>query len=1507
MDILLFFLFRVLAMLQSRLTRAAGHWLHHIASMLQPRKTRLLSRTSTSAAELYYLHHTRSCAATTTGNKGGHLGQSCALEVSGADFTDSLEIAQDVALTWLTPLELAACFHLASACTHQTVHTDRCEPNHCWVRPSTRPSAQEMSAVAIALTILLLAIMDWHVPRVTKWQPITCRVLTAMCMYALRADTACTVTALLLPTFGKRSQAQASTARKRSTTASHATEQTEAAAMSPTTHQGDDQGNPETEHNTGSTQEQTSTPSINSLEDLISIIGQHSGEGEAYRTLHLDAEKLRNAKQHELRTLCKPWGVTLHAKNAQGLYSQRGDEELKLDIRNQMIQRARELQRQRSTATHRPATELANAEFDVEGAVAEVMHDLDAISNETHIMARVVDHACGSQDCISQRIVAMCREAKWQTLADLSSDQPLDACGYIAADAVCRLRDIALAEGSNWHRERLPDYSQLECIHRGNRVLNKIDDDRILDTDQVNRLVRHYTFLDQSPQAAEEWWGGAIAIDHFITGLTNSVREICASSSQEQHRWRAWVVNTQTSGQLGSHWFTVAVGIQEQLTQSIGEQQESTASSQCLGTAAQMLQSTVGNQASVSSSQNLVAVLAANSHGTSDQTREAPDDPANFANLFDSPDPVLSAALCWAHANAMRPAVADWLEACSQWDAAVASKDYQRQKRRRQLCKDHNIPCTKIVKSNGTLDAAMEYVRGQLSNRIQQVRATMQSFQLLLQSKGPVAPRRDPEQKRAASAADAAVQRHRKEAKVSDCKLESYFKLRVAGDGPPDVEALHIPDVATDVISTYLRLHTKRDTYAEDKDFHIVTNALSELRGYVNERRLHKIITDPPKTPKTIRQRFKEGWHGTVSFSLSPSSADAGGAQQSASTRQHISPSHTWRTYYVKLLVLAQARRWLSATERLDPIEDAPPTPKTNFQLADAIKHPKTRDYAPFGHDFEDSGAYSLLVHAEIHNCKDHNYGSFSMPRQELPYTYRQLQELILERRRLQQLSPAAEDSSRQLVQTVEDLVAKLCAFASDGIVLRHIIAFALPPKKRAAAAEVTPKVASSTTYISPEHAKDISDATTEHTKDTSDEAKRPNDRCKTAGDATERVSQQRLKLKQSDDSHKTSSHDVTLSQRTAKAMADSFFKFVEQEHLQTHLNLMSAGQILVLCLFHSRLSWQKGKPLELHDRDQYWIPKLTYTPASQVKAPSPPHFVQRILSSATEHVPPEMQPPRTCCLCGKGFIDTPALWKHCDEEHHSWAEAVKRILWSAEQLEAIPLLSPDKRRIIQNFTDALTYSKPAEAHFGRDKVCMRQLVGCATCARVSWIDKCFPCHLFQNCPDALRPREESDGDDAESEAAAEESSDEEASATKQRRGRLLKDEDGFYVINADKINKLLDVNKYIEAWPLIPKEKLHASSVQHPSHPEYRWLLNTRRVPVQAPSLGSAATEQELPKCAGVGIKDRPLWLCKSCTTALCRPEPIMPFFALANWNWGGRLHPLYYNFSIATKAKLV
>ena len=112
----------------------------------------------------------------------------------------------------------------------------------------------------------------------------------------------------------------------------------------------------------------------------------------------------------------------------------------------------------------------------------------------------------------------------------------------------------------------------------------------------------------------------------------------------------------------------------------------------------------------------------------------------------------------------------------------------------------------------------------------------------------------------------------------------------------------------------------------------------------------------------------------------------------------------------------------------------------------------------------------------------------------------------------------------------------------------------------------------------------------------------------------------------------------------------------------------------------------------------------------------------------------------------------------------------------------------------------------------------------------------------------------------SETEASAEEATEEGAPAAEKRRGRLLRDEHGYYVIDADRINELLDVKKYIDAWPQIPTEELHASSVQHPSHPKYRWLLNTRRVPVQASSSDAAATEHGLPKCAGVGIKDRTL-----------------------------------------------
>ena len=61
-----------------------------------------------------------------------------------------------------------------------------------------------------------------------------------------------------------------------------------------------------------------------------------------------------------------------------------------------------------------------------------------------------------------------------------------------------------------------------------------------------------------------------------------------------------------------------------------------------------------------------------------------------------------------------------------------------------------------------------------------------------------------------------------------------------------------------------------------------------------------------------------------------------------------------------------------------------------------------------------------------------------------------------------------------------------------------------------------------------------------------------------------------------------------------------------------------------------------------------------------------------------------------------------------------------------------------------------------------------------------------------------------------------------------------------------------------------------------------------------------------ELPPCAGVADPDTPTWLCYMCAGALCRRKPSMPLYAVANWNWGGRLHPLYTDLSIAMQTLL-
>ena len=107
-----------------------------------------------------------------------------------------LQSIGQMVLTWFTPLELAACLYLADAYSLGV-------SNHCRVSAVNAPSAQEIATIALALLILTLSIIDWHVPREVPSQQFLCRILTAMSTQALGMNLACIIMAFLLPTFGR--------------------------------------------------------------------------------------------------------------------------------------------------------------------------------------------------------------------------------------------------------------------------------------------------------------------------------------------------------------------------------------------------------------------------------------------------------------------------------------------------------------------------------------------------------------------------------------------------------------------------------------------------------------------------------------------------------------------------------------------------------------------------------------------------------------------------------------------------------------------------------------------------------------------------------------------------------------------------------------------------------------------------------------------------------------------------------------------------------------------------------------------------------------------------------------------------------------------------------------------------------------------------------------------------------------------------------------------------------
>ena len=1014
------------------------------------------------------------------------------------------------------------------------------------------------------------------------------------------------------------------------------------------------------------TEQQNQTPHM-SLEEIIArceVI-----DNEAARKIAQAAQRLMRANQTQIRNLCPLWGV------------ERRDEE-----KNERLVPVLKAELQAKLAKHASELDVASEpspSFCSAAAIETTLQNLQEIRSRRTLLARVIDHACYSEDNISQAVVKMLQRAEIQVAADLAGDQQTDACGFIAADAVQRLRQWALAEANSWWSTILPDYSTEQCISRGQRALQCAE--RVLECDQVNRLVREYCHIANKPQVAEEWWAGAVGLDHFLEGIIHTASEILSPSGSAQHRWRVWVVNTQSSRQVGSHWFTVAIGVHQE------QKEEKPQAASSSGERREPISATASKRRKKSSNKawephhSMLPDSSRSKKKSKKELRPGQEEGQEERRLLEelpsadaedsACDALLAEAHEWARTNAHKPDVAKWIVALREWEQL---EDKCTERQYRSFCDKHDIRRKKEAEESASREGnGRAFRRALRKNLIERATGWMKT---------------QADQK-------------------TNPTLHAYFGKAATGRITwPEQE---VPAVATNLASAYLRLRLQWEHHQSDRDFQNILWASNVGRNSVLPQ-------------KTIRTILKEMGHVMQLGNMAPKLPKHLGIQAGGKSLT-IHPSNEWTIHQVQLAIMREARRWLGESERLDAISEAPETPKTIGLLASSLQKKKSAQFLPFGRDFEDCDAYNctqcrLLFFAEMHACNEDTYGTFAQPHGNLPYTYRELQECIMQHRQTY--------CNGKPMASADEVTSTLCSFASNAVVTHYLIEFALPPGQRADA----------------------------YQRECTDEA-------------CEEVGKQSRRLLPVDRERYT----VKLSHQAAKGMANRFCKFVRTHNLSQQLGDMPAGQILALVILHSRLTWQKGKPVRLHEHDYLWIPKAPYVPSGKIESPHVPHFVKQIEKSATQRILPEMQAPVQCCLCGKKFVDMQALWKHCDCEHHSWPEARKRVLWEAEKLHALPALPTDKRRLMQNLTQRLTYSQPAGKSLGRNKVCMRQRVACGVCALVTWIENAFPCFLFQEwtevAPAPETTEEETEDRDSEANDSEDDGSDAEAH-TQPRRTR---------------------------------------------------------------------------------------------------------------------------------------
>ena len=276
----------------------------------------------------------------------------------------------------------------------------------------------------------------------------------------------------------------------------------------------------------------------------------------------------------------------------------------------------------------------------------------------------------------------------------------------------------------------------------------------------------------------------------------------------------------------------------------------------------------------------------------------------------------------------------------------------------------------------------------------------------------------------------------------------------------------------------------------------------------------------------------------------------------------------------------------------------------------------------------------------------------------------------------------------------------------------------------------------------------------------------------------------------------------------------------------------------------------------------------------------------------------PILSGPLVCQLCDADFTNekTFALHKKCD--HGGEHEYRKRVLYLMAEAGPRPITAQEKRIVVQNFARFQQYCRPgAGGNFFADcEEVPRAEAACVVCAQKDYLEHRYKLCLFEEAP-------------AESTAQGrllqvDQEADEEEDGTTERHSQhdriaysLVKRNGVYYIQSPEKVQAFMNVERYHARWPLIPEEHLHASSVQHPRHPEWRWLLHTRRVPVlpdaDVSPLGASVVGADfgtLPKCAGIGDPEGIVWACWPCLLDLCSKKLKIPLDGLVNDNWIGR-----------------